>query len=84
MTLGASLLSGQLPGVLESYATMVTETLDLRVIVPACFLAGALLLRGSWVGYLVAFPLLILVAFSVSGTVAQHTAAQSPVPATLP
>jgi hypothetical protein len=61
--LGASLLRGQPPGLLESYATMVTETLDLGVIVPACFLAGALLLRENGVGYLVAFPLLVLVAF---------------------
>lgn len=59
----ASLVAGRPPGLLESYSTMVTDALDLGVITPACVVAGVLLLRGDRLGYLVALPLLVLVAF---------------------
>lgn len=59
----ASLAQGEPPGLLESYATMVTDALDLAVITPACIVAGVLLLRRNPTGYLVGMPLLVLVAF---------------------
>jgi hypothetical protein len=71
----ASLARGQPPGLLESYATMVTDALDLGIIVPTCFLAGALLLRRNRAGYLVAIPLLVLVAF-LAPMMAAQTAMQ--------
>ena len=56
------LMAGQAPKYLDSYTTLVTYALDLAVIVPAVFLIGALVLRGRVLGYLLAFPPLVLIA----------------------
>lgn len=57
----AAMAQGQPPELLGHSTTMVTEALDLAVIVPATFIAGALLLRGrEALGYVLAFPLLVL------------------------
>ncbi len=56
------LVAGQAPRWLEGYATMVTEVLDLGIIIPSAVLAGVMLLRRDPRGYLVAFPLLVILA----------------------
>jgi hypothetical protein len=81
--LGA-LAQGQPPKHLDSYTTLMTYVLDLGIITPSCFLAGALLLRRAPLGYLLAFPLLgilVLLAPSiVAATVSQLAAGVSLTP----
>jgi hypothetical protein len=55
----------------EGYTTAVTIALDLAIIVPACFVCGALLLRRAPLGYLLAFPLLGIIVMLGPGFVAQ-------------
>lgn len=62
MPLITALSNGSPPDTLEHYATIVTDVLDLGVIVPALFLSGVLVLRTRPLGYLIALPLLVLVA----------------------
>src|SRR5699024_7703183 len=50
--------SGEPPALLEGSTTMVTDTLDLGVIVPLAILAGSLILRRRPSGYILAFSLL--------------------------
>jgi hypothetical protein len=50
---------------LDSYTTMVTYALDLALITPSCFVAGALLLRRHPLGYRIAFALLGLIVMLV-------------------
>jgi hypothetical protein len=57
----AALIGRQPPKLLDSYSTMVTYALDLAIITPLCFIAGALFLRRAPLAYLVAFPLLGIV-----------------------
>jgi hypothetical protein len=57
-----SLIQGGPPEHLGPYTTLFTNALDMAIIVPATFLAGVLILRGESLGYLIAFPLLILEA----------------------
>ena len=57
--LGAQ-LAGDAPARLDSYTTVVTTAIDAAVITPAAIVAGILILRRSAVGYLMAFPLVIL------------------------
>ena len=45
---------------MDSYTTVVTIAIDAAVITPAAIVAGILILRRSAVGYLMAFPLVIL------------------------
>lgn len=59
----AALTQGQAPAVLASYTTDVTTVLDVGVIVPAAFLAGALLLKRKPLGYIMASTLLTLLTF---------------------
>lgn len=54
-----SLLTGEAPSGLDSYTTLVIQALDLGVIVPASFLAGALLLKRKPFGYLLSTVVLI-------------------------
>jgi hypothetical protein len=61
------LLQGQPPKLLDSYTTVVTDVLDLGIIVPATFISGVLLLRRSVLGYLTAFPLLTLIVLLLPG-----------------
>lgn len=56
-----ALMQGRSPE-LHGTATLVTHALDLSIIVPAFFICGVLILRGSAVGYLMAFPLLGILA----------------------
>jgi hypothetical protein len=56
---GAS-LRGTQPDLLDHYTTLVTEALDLALIVPGCFLAGVMLWRRDPRGVGVAVPLLVL------------------------
>jgi hypothetical protein len=55
-----SLLAGEPPKLLLHSTTMVTEALDLAIITPLAVASGVLLLRARVAGYLVAFPLLVL------------------------
>jgi hypothetical protein len=57
-----SLIQGGPPEHLGPYTTLFTNALDMAIIVPATFLAGVLILRGDSLGYLIAFPLLVLEA----------------------
>jgi hypothetical protein len=56
----AALATGGTPDRLDSYATKVTEALDLAVIAPAAFASGILILRRRALGYLIAISLLVL------------------------
>jgi hypothetical protein len=65
-----SLMQGQPPKFLGSYTTIVTDVLDLGIIVPATFLAGVLLLRRATLGYLVTFALLVIIVILLPGIIA--------------
>jgi hypothetical protein len=56
-----ALLQNQPVELLDSYTTMVTYALDLALITPSCFVAGALILQRKPKGYEMAFPLLGLI-----------------------
>jgi len=77
----ASMVAGRPPELLGSYATMVTDALDLAIITPATVLTGALILRRSSRGYTFAFPLLgiiiMLLPTITLGTVSQIRAGVS-------
>lgn len=70
-----SLLQGDAPKHLDSYTTMVTYSLDLAIITPACLAAGALTLHRNPLGYLMAFPLMGIIVMLVPGIIAS-TASQ--------
>jgi hypothetical protein len=59
------------PDLLGHSTTMVTDALDLGVITPATLVAAFLLHRGRAEGYLVAFPLLVLMTFLLPMIVSQ-------------
>jgi hypothetical protein len=71
MPLIAAGLTGEPPKLLGHQTTMVTDALDLGVITPATVLAAYLLHRRRPEGYLVAFPLLVLMTFLLPMIVAQ-------------
>lgn len=71
----AARIADQPPKLLDSYATMVTDALDLAIIVPLCLVAGSLLLRRAALGYLIAFPLLGLIVL-LCPAIAAQTATQ--------
>ena len=56
----ATLASGTYPALLGHSTTMVTEALDLALIVPGCLVAAVLLWRRDRRGIIVAMPLLVL------------------------
>jgi len=47
-----ALITNEVPEALESHTTLVTYTLDVGIIAPACLLAGILILRRAPLGYL--------------------------------
>jgi hypothetical protein len=53
------LLRGQPPSDLDSYTSMFTNGFDIAVIVPATFVAGALMLRRDPLGYALGVPLVV-------------------------
>ena len=55
-----AMLRGARPELLDNYATMVTEAIDLALIVPGCLLAGVMLFRRDVRGVAIAVPLLVL------------------------
>ena len=62
MPLVAALLADTPPARLDSYTTMVTYALDLAIITPGCFVCAYLVARRQSLGYVVAAPLLLLIA----------------------
>lgn len=53
-------LAGEIPARLDTYTTLVTIGLDTATITPAALVAGALILRGRWLGYVMVVPLLVI------------------------
>lgn len=70
-TLVAAALTGDPPGLLDHYTTMVTDVLDLALITPATLVAAYLLHRRRPEGYLLAVPLLVLLVALFPMIVAQ-------------
>jgi hypothetical protein len=66
------MLRWEVPVHLDTYATAVTDALDLGLITPATFLAGYLLLRRNPLGSLLAFPLLGILVLLGPTFVAQN------------
>lgn len=56
----AAQLAGDVPARLDTYTTLVTIGLDTATITPAAVVAGVLILRGRWLGYVLAVPLLVI------------------------
>lgn len=54
-----ALLQGQAPPEVASYTTVITFVIDMGIIAPALIVAGALLLRGAPLGYLLSAVLLV-------------------------
>ena len=73
-----ALASGAPPTLLDSYTTMLTDALDLGIIAPLAVVAGILILRGSPMGFRLAFPVLGLLVMLfptiVSATLSQARA----------
>ncbi|HMM41245.1 MAG TPA: hypothetical protein PKA95_05035, partial [Thermomicrobiales bacterium] len=67
----AALVTGDVPGVLQTWSTLFTNALDIAIIVPAVAVAGWLVLRGDALGYLIALPLLVLESLLAPMIVAQ-------------
>jgi hypothetical protein len=78
-----ALLGGQPPERLDTYTTLFTNALDLAIIVPIVLLAGVLILRGDPLGYLIAFPMLVLEAF-LAPMIAAQTVSQLRAVVTVP
>lgn len=57
-----ALITGDTPEVLGTWNTLFTNALDIAVIVPSIAIAGWLVRQGNALGYLVAFPLIVLEA----------------------
>lgn len=55
-------LAGDVPARLDTYTTLVTIGLDTATITPAALVAGVLILRGRWLGYVMVVPLLVIEA----------------------
>jgi hypothetical protein len=68
-------VTGRPPALLGPSTTMVTDALDLAVIVPATIVGGILVLRRRAVGLLLAIPLLVLV-IALLPTIALSTVLQ--------
>lgn len=65
------LAHNQLPAIVGSYSTKITDVLDLGIITPVTFIAGVLIWQRKPVGYLVAFALLVLEVMLTPMIVAQ-------------
>jgi hypothetical protein len=81
MGLLPALLRGEPPKLLDSYATSVTDALDLGIITPICFVTGILLLRRAPLGDAMAVSLLGILAILgptfVAQTISQRSAGVS-------
>ncbi|MEZ4569479.1 MAG: hypothetical protein R2849_03975 [Thermomicrobiales bacterium] len=71
----AWIVDDEIPERMDNATTMVTDVLDLGIIVPLTIISGVLLLRRDPRGYFVAFPLLMVVLLLVPMISAQ-TASQ--------
>jgi len=71
----AALLSGNSPTLMEHYPTLFTHALDLAIMVPLFFYAGFLVLKRRPLGYMIALPLLIILA-SLAPTITAATVLQ--------
>lgn len=71
----AGQIAGEVPDRLDTYTTFVTYALDSAVIAPAAVLAGVLVLRGRALGYVIAIPLLVILA-GLAPTITAQTAFQ--------
>lgn len=71
-----AMLQGRPPDLLAASSTMVTDALDLAIITPATIIAGALILRRSPLGYVVALALLGIIVILVP-TIAATTVSQT-------
>ena len=69
------LVRGQPPKLLAASTTIITDVLDLGIIVPALFLSGALVLRRDPRGYQIAFPLFVIIVILLP-VIAASTASQ--------
>ncbi|MDD5263963.1 MAG: hypothetical protein PHU43_03910 [Candidatus Bipolaricaulis sp.] len=67
----SALAAGRAPDLLDSYTTLVTYAVDLALITPATVLAAGLILRRRWLGYVIAIPLLGLLAVLLPQIVSQ-------------
>lgn len=67
----AALVQGGVPQGLDGHTTLVTTALDVAIIVPTAFLAGAFVLRRDPRGLLLAGPLLVLEVMSMPMLAAQ-------------
>ncbi|HET6485121.1 MAG TPA: hypothetical protein VFH83_01805 [Spirochaetia bacterium] len=70
-----AMASGGPPMLLDGYTTMLTDALDLGIVAPLAVVAGVLTLRGSPMGFRLAFPILgllvMLLPTIVGATVSQ-------------
>ena len=71
----AAIARGEAPKYLDTYATTVTDVLDLGVLVPTLVVAAALILRRAALGYFLAGVLLVLLLF-VAATIVLGTVFQ--------
>lgn len=56
------LVEGGPPRGLDTYTTLFTHAFDMAVIAPAAIVAGVMILKRRWMGYVTAFSLLVLEA----------------------
>lgn len=56
------LLEGGPPKGLDTYTTLFTHAFDMAVIAPGAIVAGVMILKRHWIGYVTAFSLLVLEA----------------------
>ncbi len=68
----AGLLAGAVPDRLDTYSTFVTAALDVAILTPVALVAGAMILKGRGLGYVMAVPLLV-----IEGALAPVIAAQT-------
>lgn len=62
LSLGPALLQGKAPVEVASYTTLITQAVDLGVLVPTLLLTGVLLLRRVPLGYLLVATILVFTA----------------------
>jgi hypothetical protein len=78
LPLVGSAAGGQPPKLLDTYATSVTDVLDLGLIVPTLVVAGVLVLRRDALGHVLAVAMIVLLvlvgATIIAGTVLQVAA----------
>jgi hypothetical protein len=75
LPLVGTIIRGEAPQLLDTYATSVTDVLDLGVIVPTTFVAAALVLRRSMLGYMLASAVIVLLVLTAA-TIVTSTVVQ--------